>query len=247
MIIGAGIVLTLLWYALKGVARFSAPAARAVDLISPWTRRLHAWVLSAPATFTYVAIFSASTFIQKTAPPTLVDLLVTSQSTNLVRLRTRPVSALIDSALWVSDQGAGLTGYILVFAIVVAVAERRFGTPRAILIGVGGHVCGSLLTAWVSAYAINAGLAPRSLMTTTDVGVSYVMVAGCGAAILVLSGWRQAVLAAGLVAAVVVPIFISRTIWDLGHAFAMVCGMAIAAVLLLVAPPRVPDRVPLQN
>lgn len=233
------------WYVLRGVARWWAGAARLVAWSSPYTRRLHAWVLSAPATFGYVAVFAASTLLQRTSPPRLIELLTTLQSTNLRNLHREPVTVLLDSALWVADQGAGLVLYVLVYVTVVAWGERRYGTPRIIVIGLAGHVFGSLLTALVETRAIESGLAPERLAVTTDVGVSYIMVAGCAAAVLLMRGrWRVAgVLALG--AGVLGPVVVNHTIWDLGHLFATTCGLVAAWLLLRLAPPRsAPDLSP---
>ncbi len=233
IVAGILLVLVLVWYLLRAFALFSAPVRRLTGHLGVATHRLHGWVLTAPATFGYMAIFTASTLVQISAPPKLIDLLTTIQSTNLARLSTKPVSALIDSALWVADRGTGLAGYLLVFGTVVAWAERRYGTPRIVLIGLSGHVFGSLLTAMVETYAIRHGNAPRSLALSTDVGVSYIMVAGCAAAVLVMHGWFRLAAAAALAVAVVLPVLMHRTVWDLGHLLATVCGLAMALLTLL--------------
>lgn len=234
------VVLAVVWYTLRAVALVSGRAARWVAAVRPWTRRLHGWVLTAPATFGYAAIFTASTFVQFAAPPRLITVLTTLQSTNLVGLRTKPLSVLVLSALWVADRGVGLAAYLAVFCVVVAWAERRYGTPRMILIWVCGHVLGSLLTAVVELHAIRGGRAPRSLALSTDVGVSYVMVAGCVAAVLLMRRWVRLVGIAALAVGVVVPVFVHHTIWDLGHLIATLCGLACALLLLAIRPPRTP-------
>ncbi|MFF0576284.1 rhomboid-like protein [Streptosporangium saharense] len=234
------LVLVLGWYGLRGLARGWERAAHLVGLLSPYTRRLHAWVLVAPATFAYVAVFTSSTLLQKTGPPGLVRLLTTTQSTNLAHLGTRPLVVLADSALWVADKGSGLLFYIAVFATVVAWAEQRYGTPRIVVIALCGHVFGSLLTAFVEWHAIRAGRAPARLAYATDVGVSYVMVAGCAAAVVLMRGrWRVAG-AVALGAGIVLPVFVTHTIWDLGHLLATLCGLTAALFALRLAPPRVP-------
>ncbi|MEV8633566.1 rhomboid-like protein [Streptosporangium sp. NPDC051023] len=237
------LVVTLAWYALRGLARWWAWAGRVVGRLSPYTRGLHAWVLAAPATFVYIAVFTSSTLLQKTAPRALINLLTTIQSTNLAHLSTRPLIALADSALWVADKGSGLVFYVAVFASVVAWAEPRYGTPRIIVIVLCGHVFGSLLTAVVEWHAIETGKAPARLAHTTDVGVSYIMVAGCAAAVVLMRGrWRIAG-AMALGAGVVLPVFVTHTIWDLGHLFATACGLAAALLSLRLAPPRTPPDV----
>lgn len=231
-------LLVVIWYVLRALARRWMWAESLVRRLSPRTRRLHEWVISAPATFGYIAVFTATTIVQRTTPPNLVDLLTSVNSTSLVQLRLAPLSALADSAVWVADHGTGLAAYIAGFATFVAWAERRYGTPRIIVICLAGHVLGTLLTARVELHAIRAGLAPESLATSTDVGVSYIMVAGIAAAVLVMRRRWKVICGLALAAGVIAPVFISQTIWDLGHVLATLCGLAAAAVTLLVAPAR---------
>lgn len=238
MILLFALSLCVAWYLLRLLSRPWPVARRITDRLSPCTRRLHAWILSAPATFTYVAIFTALTLVQRTTPPRLIDLLTRMNSTSLTKLRHAPVAALADSALWVADRGSGLTLYVAVFATVVAWAERRYGPPRLILICISGHVLGSLLTALVELHAIQSGRAPHKLASATDVGVSYMMVAGSAAAVLLMRGWWRVAGVTALAVFVVWPVIANRTIWDLGHLLAMLSGLAVAAVTLLLSPPR---------
>jgi hypothetical protein len=233
----------VIWYALKGLGALWAPAGRLVRHISPWTRALHAWVLSAPATFAYIAVFSASTLVQKTAPVDLIDLLTRVQSTNLVGLHLRPLAVLGTSAIWVADRGTGLILYVLCFGVVVAWAERRYGPPRIIVIGLSGHIFGSLLTSVVERHAIETGRAPLHLAFSTDVGVSYIMVAGCVAALILMRGWWLVGGTIALCLGVLAPVISSHTIWDLGHLLATLCGLVVAAFSLLFLQPRRPPRV----
>ncbi|WP_308287389.1 rhomboid-like protein [Actinomadura parmotrematis] len=177
--------------------------------------------------------------MQFSAPPMLIELLTTLQSTNLRNLHEAPLQALLDSALWVADNGQGLSFYMVVFVTVVAWAERRYGTPRIVVVGLVGHVLGTLLTALVETRALQSGRAPARLAVTTDVGVSYIMVAACAAAVLVMRGRWLVVGVTALVLGVVGPLVWSRTLWDLGHVLATLCGLGAAWVLLRVAPLRV--------
>ncbi len=231
-------LLAVAWYALRAAARWSQRAARVVARVSPWTARLHQWVLASPATFAYIAVFTASTVIQRSVPPRLVEIVTTLDSTNLHHLSDQPVRVLVLSMLWVADRGVGYELYVAVFATVVAWAEQRFGTPRIIVIGVGGHVLASLLTALVEVHAIRTGLAPARLANTPDVGISYVMVAGCTAAVLALRGRARYVAAGVLSVLVLVPLVATHTIWDVGHLIAMLCGFLVTATALRVAPLR---------
>lgn len=237
--------LVVVWYLLKALAPRWPFGASVVRRLSPRTRRWHEWIISAPATFGYIAIFIASTIVQRTTPPQLVNLLTSVNSTSLSRLRLAPLSALADSAIWVADHGGGLAGYVAGFATVVAYAERRYGTPRIILICLAGHVFGTLLTARIELHAIQSGLAPPGLANSTDVGVSYIMVAGFAAAVLVIRRRWQVIGGLALAAGVIAPVFVSHTVWDLGHLLATLCGLVAAALTLLAAPARpVPRLLP---
>lgn len=228
------------WYVLRGLARWWAPAGRLVRRWSPYTLRAHAWVLAAPATFAYIGIFTASTVLQRSAPPRLIDLLTKIQSTNLHHLSLAPVEAMATSALWVADKGAGLSFYVVLYAGVVAWAEPRYGTGRLVLIGLCGHVFGSLLTAWVEYRAIQVGKAPERLAFTTDVGVSYIMVAGCAAAVLLMRGWWRWAGRLAIAAGVVLPVVVFHSLWNLGHLFATLSGGVVSWVVLRIAPARDP-------
>lgn len=236
--------LVLIWYALRGVSRWSPAAARLVIRLRPRTRRLHAWILSAPATFAYIAIFSASTVVARDAPPHLISMLAIRQGTSPVRLAADP-TVLLTSALWVANAGAALGLYVAAFATVVAWAERRYGPPRIIVIGAVGHVLGSLLTALVLRQAIDHGYLSDRLGRTADVGVSYVLVAAVAAAVVLWRGWRRLAGATVLALALLVPLAVNRTVWDLGHILAAACGLLAAMVLLGFAPVRPHPRWPM--
>lgn len=240
MILVIALAAVLAWYFLCWLSLLWPGAQRAVDRLSPYTRWLHGWILSAPATFVYVAVFTAFTLVQRTTPPRLIDLLTRMNSTSLARLRHAPLAVLADSALWVANRGAGLVLYILVFVTVIAWAERRYGPPRMILICVSGHVLGTLLTALVELDAIESGRAPLRLAHTTDVGVSYMMVAGVVAAVLLTRGWWLVAGVAALGVGVVWPVISHHTIWDVGHLLATLCGLVVATLALLLGGTRPP-------
>nr|WP_202511423.1 rhomboid-like protein [Streptomyces sp. SID3343] len=225
---------------LRGLARRWEWARRWVAVISPWTARLHTWVLSAPITFTYMAIFTASTVVQRTSPPRLIDLLTKLNSTNLFRLGNDPIEALLTSAFWVADHGSGLLMYLIVFGTVVAWAERRYGSPRMLVIGASGHVFGSLLTAAIEKGAITAGRLPHKIAFATDVGVSYVEMGSCAAAVLIMTGWIRLIGAVVMFCLVGLPVITDHTIWDVGHLLATLSSLAAAVLLRLLGPLRDP-------
>jgi len=236
---------TTAWHLLRVVLLWWVPEER----LGLYPRRLHAWVLSAPATFTYVAIFSAFALAQETSSARIVDLLTRLQDTDLRNLSMAPVTALVESAVWAADQGHGLILYVTVFVTVVAWAERRYGTPRIILICAAGHVLGSGLTSQTDLWAIETGRAPASLALTVDVGVSYMMVAGCAGAVLLIRGWMLVVVGPAVAIGILTAVVVSHPIWDLGHLLATGCGFCTAALTLAFARPRIPQnrRKSLQN
>ncbi|MGC0414585.1 rhomboid-like protein [Embleya sp. AB8] len=238
VVLGLGLVVA--WYLLRGLARRWAWARRLVKWLSPWTARLHVWVLSAPITYTYIAIFTASTVVQRTTPPRLIDLLTKLNSTNLFRLGRQPVEALLTSAFWVADHGSGLATYVFVFGTVVAWAERRYGSPRMLLIGASAHVFGSLITAAVEKGAIRAGRLPHKIAYATDVGVSYVEVGSCAAAVLIMAGWFRLIGVAVMFVTVGLPVIMDHSIWDFGHLIATLCGLTAALLVRLAGPLRKP-------
>jgi hypothetical protein len=227
------------WYLLKAGRRVPA-VHRFVAWLTPWTGRLHTWVLSAPATFCYIAVFTCFSLVQKTAPPRLIDLMTTADSTNLHQLRTHTLSVLATSAFWMADHGNGLVLYIAGFATVVAWAERRYGTPRLAVIAVSGHVFGSLLTEALLRQAILHGRAPTKLVYATDVGVSYMLMAGMAGAVLAMRGRLRLIAGAILLAMLFTPMLTSHTIWDFGHIVAASCGLIAAVVCRLAGPLRTP-------
>ncbi|MET9873255.1 rhomboid-like protein [Actinacidiphila glaucinigra] len=92
-------------------------------------------------------------------------------STNLAELGSRPVRALLGSALWTESPAAfGL--YMLCFA-VHAPAERRLGTRRWLGVAALAHVGASVLSRQAVLFGIHADRLPASLARTVDVGVSY--------------------------------------------------------------------------
>ncbi|WP_033324037.1 rhomboid-like protein [Actinomadura atramentaria] len=241
MIVGV-LAALLAWYALRGLGAVWEPAGRVVARCAPWTRAAHAWILEAPATFGYVAVFTASTLVQVSAPPKLIDLLTTLQSTNLRNLHREPLHALVNSALWVADKGNGLVFYVIVFVTVVAWGERRWGTPRSVVIGLTAHVVGTLLTALAETSALESGRAPQWLAVSTDVGVSYIMVGQLAGAILLMRGRVRIAAASVLTLALALPLVFGRTVWDVGHVLAALVGLGVAVGLLWWAPPRRPPR-----
>ena len=223
---------------MRFLALFSRKIHDIVRKLSPYTLFVSKWLKSAPATFTYTAIFSAFRLIQGTSPSRLINILTKHSSTNIARVSDRPISVFFDSAFWVADNGAGLIIYVAIFWTIIVWAERKYGSPRIILITLAGHILASIATIFIELWAINSGHAPSSLAMTTDVGVSYIMVAGCAAAILLMRKWALFLSLLALASFILLPVLFEHSIWDMGHLFATLIGFIAASFLLRLSPLR---------
>ena len=131
----------------------------------------HALVHRSPATFSYLAILTVTTWVLVGASPGVVDALLREQSTNLSHLGRDPIRVLVRSAFWLSNYE--LLFWAVLFVAVLAPAERWLGTGRWLAAFVAGHVGATMLTAIGVWLAVRSGFAPHSLETAVDVGVSY--------------------------------------------------------------------------
>jgi hypothetical protein len=217
--------LAVAWLAVKALARRGALVGL-YERLDPTVQAVRVWVCRAPAVFTYMAIWTTTSVIQQGQPALLADVSARLASTNIHNLVEDPVRVLFISAFLVADYGFAYWGYVVVFAAVVARLEHRIGAARWLMVAVSAHVLGTLLTVFVEARAIRLDAAPRTLVLTQDVGVSYVMVGSLGAYLwFVGRRWRwpySAALAVGIIG----PLVAWRTIWDLGHFLATAVGIA---------------------
>ena len=183
------------------------------------------FVRGSPATFSYLAVLSVTTWVLAGASPKVVAALLEDQSTNLHHLTRDPVRVLIRSAFWLS--GYELLFWAALFLVVLAPAERWLGTTRWLVAFAAGHVGATLLTSLGIWLAIRAGAAPARLENSVDVGVSY----GFGAVAALLTyrlptRWRGA-WAGGLVIYATAGILIYRDFTAYGHAVALLIGFAL--------------------
>jgi len=206
----------------------SGAVPRAATLLS----RIGRFLTATPMTSSYVVVFTVTTVLQRAMPAAWVDRVILYSSANLVQLTHRPVRVLLASAAWIADRGTGYLFYLGMFLLVVAAAERRLGSRRLLAIAVTTHVTASLIMMLIEAAAIRIGLAPASLASTSDVGVSYIMIGGCAAAVVTLSGRRRIGAATVLAAGVALPVVVSGSLWDIGHLVALGCAAATTAAVL---------------
>jgi hypothetical protein len=151
-----------------------------------WSARVH-WRLDRVMVrryafaWAYLACYLAADLIWVLLTPYARATLTGWASTNVANLEHEPIGPLVLSAF------VG-PGYLLVWPVLIAVAvfgaSRAFGTARAALICVAGHVIGSLVSEGIVAYRVDAAQLPVSDRYLTDVGPSYVVVSAIVIAVL---------------------------------------------------------------
>ena len=145
--------------------------------------RLLRLMRSAPLTSSVVLLVLIATLLLRTHPADLDDVVAWS-STNIHNLARHPVSSLVASAFVIP--GNVLPELALVTAGLLML-ERAIGTRQALAVAAGGHVLATVLTEY------GAELAGRLHLIAVapdrpDVGISYLMFAVLGGAIVLRPG-----------------------------------------------------------
>ncbi|GAA1383093.1 hypothetical protein GCM10009639_02950 [Kitasatospora putterlickiae] len=185
-----------------------------------------AWVRSAPGTYLWLLVLAVTSLVVARMDPHTLDWFLAARSTNLEQLRSRPVHALVASALWTETSGWPL--YAVLFTLFHANAERWLGTARWLIVAATAHVLATLVSEGVVAWGIAHGTLRRSMADTVDVGVSYAL-AGVVAVLAhrFAGGWRW-LYGGGVLLCYLVPLLVSHTFTDLGHVSAALIGFAFA-------------------
>jgi len=209
------------------------------------------YIRASPVTFGYLVILSITTVVVVSSSNQVATLLLREHSTNLHQLFTSPMRVLVLSAFWTPNYE--FLVWAILFALVLAPAERWLGTRRWAAVFVAGHVLATLGVAWGLWLAIRHGYAAKHLENAIDVGVSY----GFASVAAIFSyrlprPWRW-VWAVALVAVTLTALLVVRTFTDAGHFLAVVIGFACypltrggaiesraaAPIWAVTAPPRV--------
>jgi hypothetical protein len=207
---------------------------RAFRRAQPWwlrvRPRLVAFVRSAPATYTYLAILFVTTWVLASASARLADRLLLAESTNLHHLARDPVRVLIGSAFWLSGT-RDLIIAACVFTVVLAPVERRIGAWRTAGVFAIGHVGATLLTAAGLWAALRFDAIERSVVNARDVGASYGFFAVAAALTYLLRPSLRRPYATLLLGYVALMIVLSGTFTDYGHLVACLLGFACYPLL----------------
>ena len=221
ILIGLSVVAAVFAAARRRRWQLAVWAAEAWSRVRP---TVLAYLRGSPATFAYLVVLTVTTWVLLGSSHQVVDLLLREHSTSLHQLRIDPVRVLIRSAFWAP--GYAFLAWVVLFAVVLAPAERWLGTRRWVIVFAAGHVLATLGMSWALWSAIRYGWAPRELQDTIDVGVSYGLAAVAAVFTFRLPGvwrWRWA---AALITTALAALFISRTFTDAGHLLALAIGFA---------------------
>lgn len=138
----------------------------AVGPLSPLRR-----VTTAPFTYGYLVVLLGTTLLLRHVSSRVADRLLAGSSTDVAHLTHEPIRVLVASALWLP--GRWWLPYALLFLLVLAPLERRFGVRRTALVFASGHVLATLLTELPIGAAIALHLLAPAEAHRLDVGVSY--------------------------------------------------------------------------
>ncbi len=193
-------------------------------------RRLAGWIAALPArlpvTTAYLGLLGLVTLALEAAPAPVRAHLVLAASTNLANLGQGRWATLLTSAFVAGPRVPG-PGWWLALAGLLASAELLWGSWRAVLTFLAGHVGATLLVAAWLAAGVTAGWLPAAWATAPDVGASYGLLAVLGA---LAAGAPSAVRRGAvplLVAAVGVGLLLNPTFTAAGHLVALLIGLLI--------------------
>jgi hypothetical protein len=207
-----------------------------------------------PFTFGYLVVLLGTTLLLRFADPALTGKLLRLSSTDAHNLWRRPLSSLLTSALWIADDGWLI--YVVIFAVLVAPLERRFGARRTAIVFFSGHVLATLATELPVMALISAKVLPPSAGNWLDIGVSYGFFTTAGALVFLLRGRTRIAALVAMEAFIALiwltddPASLDSVVTMLGHAVAAHFGLLFWGRLLrktsgTAKPPLLEiDRIP---
>lgn len=209
----------LVWFWIR-----RTPGSAAYRWAEPRVQATRMWVSHAPATFVYVAIWTATTILAQGQPLTVSELVARYASTNLFNFSGEPFRTLVASSFLVAENGLFYLVYLAAFVLISARLEHRIGAARWIAVAAASHVGGSLIILLLERIGLVKDLLPATIVVTEDIGISYVL-SGVMCAYLWLVQHRV-LYAALLFAGLVVPLGISPGLGSAGHFLAGGIGLA---------------------
>lgn len=175
-------------------------------------------------TVVYAVILIGVSATMVTLGPRAHDRIVAHASTNLHNLSHGHLGTLLASAV-VVDAGP-IYIWLPGLVCLLCLAELLWGSSRLVIAFGVGHVGATLLVALGLTAFIALGWLPGSLTRATDVGMSYGAAAVVGSLTAAIPRrWRAPWIGWWLATAIVV-IAMGRDFTDIGHAVALMLGMA---------------------
>lgn len=177
-------------------------------------------------TVAYAATLVAVSVVLLILGPYVQDRVLRHASTNLHNLAHGHLGTLLGSAFVVEagPMWVWLPGLIC----LLAACETLFGSLRLIVAFAVGHIGATLLVAAGLAVAVESHWQAASVARAIDVGISYGAAGALGALTGAMPGrwrWRWV---AWWVAVALVAVGVERDFTNVGHAVALVLGMAVS-------------------
>ncbi|MGW4384425.1 rhomboid-like protein [Kitasatospora sp. NPDC004531] len=189
-----------------------------------WVRAVGRWIGRSPGTYGWLLLLAVTSFVVARKDPAALHFFLEQRSTNIDRLTSRPVHALLASLIWTEQ--ANFPFYFVMFHVFHVPAERWLGTRRWLTVALTAHVLATLISQGVVAWGVRHQVLPMNMAYTVDVGVSYALAGVEGVLTYGLAGAWRWVYGCGLVVFYLVPLLVSHTFTDLGHFCAALIGLA---------------------
>ncbi len=175
----------------------------------------------------YAVTVTSVAAVMSTMDPDSHDALIRHASTNLHNLSHGRFGTLVGSAL-VVDSGP-IYLWLPGLVCLLALAELLWGSGRLVAAFGVGHIGATLAVAAGLVGAVRLGWMSASVAHAPDVGMSYGAMAVVGSLVSAMpSRWRVVWPGWWLAVAAVVVAAPGRDFTDIGHAVAMVLGMAVS-------------------
>jgi hypothetical protein len=183
------------------------------------------WCRRCPGTLIYLSILLVTFSQQLALSDRLSAAIVRQSSTNVHLLGNRPFDVLTTSAFWFDDTGVAAVRSIIVFVIVMSLAEVAVGTGRWLITVVAGHVGASVLVGVGLWFGIRQYWFNPRLGRASDVGISYALVAAAALLIASLRGRLRIAVTIAAVLSSFAMIGLQPNFTDIGHGLAAAIGL----------------------
>ena len=201
---------------------FLAPVSR---WLASTRHVLGRWCRRCPGTLIYLSILLVTFSQQMALSDRLSAAIVRQSSTNVHLLGNRPLDVLTTSAFWFDDQGFAAVRSIIVFAIVMSLAETAVGTGRWLITVVAGHVGASVLVGVGLWFGIRQHWFNPRLGRASDVGVSYALAAAVALLLVSLRGRLRVAVTTTAMLCFLAMVGPHPSFSDVGHGLAAAIGL----------------------